>query len=606
MLKYEVKKMTFNDLKDKIEIPKFQRGLVWGKSKKIEFIKTLKAGLPVGVLLLSPKNGKYLVIDGLQRFSTMLNYSNNYFEYIDKDEITDIDLYHVLYADLKAKAMFEQLISSAKTTHLENMRKIFISGISSGKGKNLYMISSEITESLINNIAFLSENKFKDIQGIVYSIVERVEKNAQIGSIEIPLIVFTGDENELSVIFQKLNQEGVKLSKYDVFAATWLNHFVTVNNDPSFIEFIINKYENAKNDSDLEIADYDPDLMKQTGKLTVFEYAFALGKAIMKKCDILFPKGNDSKIESIGFLIMAELMGLSYQEMGNLAKKCDEFSKMDFKKFKDAIVESAYIVQNSLKNYMLSPYLPKNKKQTSLCCHSELQIVSYIIVVFKLKYCISPENGIVACNQKKKLNDVLNNLYRHYLYDILRGYWSGSGDSKLEEIIGSPETCRYTKDVDINEFEMIVSSWLGEYNAKQQQQNIPADVKLFLNYLLRLTDIPVSKNSYDIEHCVPKDLLSRYFIKKNIKVPISIPCNLVYIPSKDNRSKGEKTYYQRQQSEPGVFLLDEKQLTEMSYPSKNELKFTDSVASITELNYRSFLENRRKYITNRFIKLMYK
>ena len=83
MLKYELEQKKFSELKDNIEIPKFQRGLVWNEDKKKEFIKTLKAGLPIGVLLLSKgENGKYLVIDGLQRFTTMVEYSRDYFSYI--------------------------------------------------------------------------------------------------------------------------------------------------------------------------------------------------------------------------------------------------------------------------------------------------------------------------------------------------------------------------------------------------------------------------------------------------------------------------------------------------------------------------------------------
>lgn len=48
-----------------------------------------------------------------------------------------------------------------------------------------------------------------------------------------------GSDDELANIFQKLNQEGVKLSKYDVFAATWVNQLVQVKDDPSFIDYII-------------------------------------------------------------------------------------------------------------------------------------------------------------------------------------------------------------------------------------------------------------------------------------------------------------------------------------------------------------------------------
>ena len=74
-LQYEVKKMKFANIKDRVEIPRFQRGLVWKDERKREFIRALKAGFPIGALLFSKKaDGKYLVIDGLQRFTTMLDY----------------------------------------------------------------------------------------------------------------------------------------------------------------------------------------------------------------------------------------------------------------------------------------------------------------------------------------------------------------------------------------------------------------------------------------------------------------------------------------------------------------------------------------------------
>lgn len=72
-LKYEIEKKKYSELKNNIVIPKFQRGLVWSSTKKREFIKTLKEGNPIGVLLLYRENeaSKYQVIDGLQRFTTM-------------------------------------------------------------------------------------------------------------------------------------------------------------------------------------------------------------------------------------------------------------------------------------------------------------------------------------------------------------------------------------------------------------------------------------------------------------------------------------------------------------------------------------------------------
>ena len=81
-------------------------------------------------------------------------------------------------------------------------------------------------------------------------------------------------------------------------------------------------------------------------------------------------------------------------------------------------------------------------------------------------------------------------MYKHYLYDILRGFWSGSGDSKLQEIISDPTTCRYVRDVSENSFEQVISEWLKSANSKATLTNVSAETKLFLNYLLRISANP--------------------------------------------------------------------------------------------------------------------
>ena len=405
-------------------------------------------------------------------------------------------------------------------------------------------------------------------------------------------------------LFCDIRDFSVKLSKYDVFAATWINNYVTVKDDPKFIDFIIDKYEQAQQESDLEISAYDPEEMKQKGELTVFEYAFALGKALKDKCKKLFPKKTDAKVDSIGFLLLAELMGLSYQDMGNLAKRIEDFKTLDFKQLKDYILDAGGIVENYLSPYIDTPAKGKGGGRTSLVCHSELQLASYIIVVFKLKYELSPENGLVPKTKSKELVNVKKYIRKHYLYDILQGYWAGSGNTKLEEIIKDPTTCRYTRDVDKNDFEMTLSKWLDDSIKKSTSVSISAETKLFMNYLLRLTKAFDETTDYDIEHCVPKDVIKKYFHNKNIVVPMSSPCNLVYIPSSDNRSKGELTYYQKQSNSPGTYQLNEAQLDLLCYPTKEELQFVTST-KLTEEKYFSFLKERKQTILSKFMSAAY-
>ncbi len=606
MLKYEIETRKFSELRDKIEIPKFQRGLVWGQEKKKRFIRTLKDGLPIGALLLSEKNekGKYLVIDGLQRFSTMVDYSNDYFRYLEASEITDENLARIIAASSDAETSFSAYTDADKIRVRDEIRGILVSNISKMQQVSAFDVALTIARELCKTVAIFPDKDEKTIASEVYKYIDTFQKNASIDDITIPLIIFKGKPDELASIYQALNQEGVKLTKYDVFAATWVDHTIFVKNDTQFIELITKKYDIAEDKSGLEISGYDADEMKSTGELTVFEYAFGIGKALQKACPKLFSQGaDDAKIETMGFLILTELVGLSYSNMVKLADVLDEFkAKVNFKELKDAIIECCKEVFDCLETYITAP----TKQKTSLACHSDLQLASFIITIFKLKYDLTRENGLRRTQSNhREITAFKTYLPKHYLYDILREHWSASGDTKLENIIAKPTGCRYLLDAPEDGFRQTIIEWLHEANSITPQLNIKSTYKLFLNYFLRLPSRAII-GAYDIEHCVPQNVIKKFFLSQKIDVPMSTVCNLVYIPYSDNRSKGDRTYYQDQAMSPdSAYPLDEKTLVDLGYPSKQELQFVESADTLTKENYEMFLREREKLVTNLMMGKLY-
>lgn len=78
---YEFIEIPVKDIEARIQLPHFQRGLVWTTQKKNDFILTLKEGLPFGSILVYPEtseaSSRLLILDGQQRLSTILEYRKN-------------------------------------------------------------------------------------------------------------------------------------------------------------------------------------------------------------------------------------------------------------------------------------------------------------------------------------------------------------------------------------------------------------------------------------------------------------------------------------------------------------------------------------------------
>lgn len=606
-LQYEVEKMKFANIKDRVEIPRFQRGLVWKDERKKEFIRALKAGFPIGALLFSKKaDGKYLVIDGLQRFTTMLDYSKDYFHYVDENEITDANIMSILYTSKQSQVAYDGSTQTVQEAYRRNIKQILVKSISNGDGKNTLAIAKDASVQICKEIPIIDSSDMEDVLFKVYEIVDNFEKKANIDDVEIPVIVFTGNSEDLATIYQNLNQKGVKLSKYDVFAATWINQTVVVK-DNDFISHVIDKYKNASEDAELPISSFDPSELYRTGVLTVFEYAFGLGKEMAKKCPDLFgtQKKDDSKIDGVSFLLLSEIFGVPFLEMSRLAEEMVKYkSVLDFKELKDTLIEISSNIQSILSCYIKAP----SGQKGTYSCHADFQIVSYIAVLFKLQYELSTTEGLKKTSgNAKTVKAVKQNIPKHYLFDILRDHWSGAGNIKLEDLLVDPKTCRYTLDVSRPSFEQTISDWLQRGNDKYSE-TITTETRLFWNYYLHhcFSSAELSSGKYDMEHCVPKNVLKNYFSKKGTAAAISSPCNLVFIPRGDNRSKEDLTYYQKKAKNPTAFTLDESQLDKYLYPTHGELSFVEATDTITIDNYRRFLRDRKTTITKRFSDALYK
>lgn len=597
-IKYRVASMEFKYIKSHVKVPKFQRGIVWNSAKREGLIETIKKGLPIGTLLLSAiGKEEYKIIDGLQRYTTLEEYSNNPIKFIGSAELT-LDLILSIIENTKSAETYEMFSESNKQKQIELIKNAIMS-----VAKNIKSIDQfSFAELLLDEL----QDTFIDTDGQTIlknaiSIYVKLSSALDITNLTIPIIIFTGLESDLVEVYTKLNSEGVKLSKYDVFAASWNDIILNLGKDKyKVIDKIIERYDLMYDNTEIEIIDYDPIEFKLNGEVNLFEFCYALGKIISIKSSLLFSNRNKKTVESLGFTILALFFNVKNNNMKEMGKRVAT-ENVDLTDFIGKLLSVLEALEKEL-----DPWLKclDGKRFTP---HSEFQIVSYIMFLFKLKYTRSNGTIIPISGSHKKVNQYLNFIHKHYIFDILRRHWAGSGDTTMDDLVLGEITNshRLLNDIDKQSFYSTLYNYLTEENMKTKL-NITKENKLLLNYLLRININPnqVPNTKFDFDHIVPQQ---RFNMKKNIKkfMAISSPCNLCLIPRKLNRSKGDRTIYE-DISNSILKNVDLVLLNKFSYPTESELNFIKDPNLFTIDNYNLYLKNRANYITNSLTNSLFK
>ena len=600
-LKYEVREKYYTDLKNKITAPKFQRNFVWKKKARKELIDTIKQGLPVGSFLLQEKGKSYNIIDGRQRFSTLLDYEAHRYEYIDESDLSDERVRDMLLEVPAVAAFYNGLSTNAQKSIISDIRKVALKQLKT-KDTSKSDVTFEIREEVQRKIPNLTKTDSKKLNESVDKFYDSIWQILDTSNIVLPCIIFNENatENEIVSTFINLNRKGTKLSKYDLYSASWQNNIITVDDD-EIIEKVISKYKDSlESNQNIETMDFNEAEIRNSKQINVFEYAYALSKLIGEKCNNKIYQVRDaSEVDSLGFSILAGILNVNSKTMVNLAEKLCE-SKINYADLKDKIIDCTKEIQGKLDWYCFSP---DGKNYYN---HTFNQLVSYIVTVFKAKYEITNDGRIVDNSKRNKLNDFFINLPMWYLYDNIRGYWLGSGDTKLDSLVIVDDIfqSRYFGKVAEEAFKSAMSDWLAEEN-REKNDTIKPEVKLFINYIIKHR-CSEPHDHMDVEHIIPQSRLEMLSTRERNVLGISAPANLTLIPRFDNRSKREKTYYELIESKDNSALTyDKRLLDKYLYPKHQEINFVESQTSFTIANYNHFKEVRSNALINEFFDIYY-
>lgn len=591
--KYKFRELGYYDLKKNISVPQFQRSLVWSKDQKNTFISTVKEGNPFGSILVHETMGKFEIIDGLQRFTTLKEYEESPEKYLDisVDKYPEISqIAKIIKNDLPTlniEMLEKKIIDAIKTTLKE---------VSLSERRLVRFIRKNIVDCYNDAIATSTNDAIEDL---IEDMALSWQNEIDFKELTIPTIIYTGDGSDLPDIFEKLNTGGTKLSRYEVFASTW-NSIKLIIDDEALLDYIEESYKKKSERTNLAISNYEEGIIKSTKEISLYELCFAFGKRIKDSCSVLFATYSDTEedqVDSIGFTALATILGIPLKKLASLNHKINEKTNTEnLMRLMDKIVNSFINVESILKNYISTV---DNKVFTKFI---ESQVLSIVATYFNLHYHVNDDLTISHVNSSRIIKESFNKCMPYsYLYDIIAEYWAGSGDRKLAEELAKPiEDNRYVVFITKSKWETLLYEWMeGQINKKVK--NVSIENKLFLNFICKTKlDWHNNQAKYDIEHIIPKKRIA----DKNIDVAVSAIGNLCLLPVRDNRAKKEETVYEYLDRTTEISNINEEKALSLYYPTRDELSFIRTGSGFNADSYNHFLSDRNNYLIRKFLELV--
>jgi hypothetical protein len=587
----------------KITIPEFQRRLVWSKDKQEKLILSIKTGYPFGSLLLyediatgnQTKESKrfYKLIDGLQRTQALLKYTEQPNTFFNRESIPD-DFVTTLIREFDiATIRGQDLVHRTIEKWVKNLRGFSeTDGWSAGDMtrmlvKELLELETD-TDEFYMAIGRASNNGL--LQNALANFLKTIREDADISEAKIPVIIYTGPPSELPTVFELLNSQGTALSRYEIFAAQWIDERKVIGNE-KIINAIWKKYEALEDEGfTLDVTEQAPDnKTRKTREYSLFEYLFGFGHYLTTEYPNLFKSVAADRPSSAGFNLVSSCAGLNVKDMDRLP---DKIRKYDRSVLETKILEAVKSIDE-----ILSPILSVRQKgrNTISIYHTEYQIISMIATAFRTRFDLGDLREIDGW--KIKWAKLEQNLRMYYLYDILRDYWRGSGDTKMHDDV---QNMRYLR-IPPSEvtWRQILETWFLDNqitlaHTKRYTRDQTPEI-LFLKYIYT-HKLSVIKNArtYHIEHVIPVEQLTST-MSDDERWPINAVSNLALLEASKNTKKSNRTFTEYLEK-----LLADGKLTVDGYDTRLQEESKQLICPVDLLPEQVSLDSFHSFLMDRF------
>lgn len=606
---YRIDTRTFEELQGKLKLPTFQRALVWSNNQKQEFFNTLKDGYPFGSILLYEyeNEGKYTLIDGLQRYTTMLDFKENPTNYVEFDEYAEriSDLYVGASDSTKA-----EVTNYAKNALLKIIEKHIDSTIENIK-------VNEVAKKMIEQFPVLDDADTRDdINQVQADVILYFNKQLDISNVKIPCIFFEGEETELAEVFQRLNSGGKKLSKYQVFAAHWDRYDIELGKGDysnKVLDNVIDRYEKLNNERGILIENFDPAEMRNSRTINLSELCYGLGKIISDELVAFFNNVTEDICNEIGFQTMLIVFGIPTNKMNELPNMHKFLkNKNSIEELFVNILKIYKIINNRFKESFSMVVSSRNDKYETKS-FTRLQIMSFFsslwIALYKIELYESRNSFSIKPIKSAKNNQstILANTIIYALYDVIRKYWSGTGDRKLMDIYISGNN-RYLKTLPKDVFRNELLRW-NEESTSKQSINIQTDEKMLITFIAnsRRSFYSSLNDNFDYEHIFSRKLYNQH--KNNAIIPAGSLGNIMLLDAGTNRKKKEKFLYSVLDMDKVSTkdTIESDYIKHSFYPDKRTIDTVE--LDILDEKYDSvikFIKNRGDILIDEIVKILYK
>lgn len=597
-MKYKIDKYAFKELENKVILPSFQRPLVWKDNEKKRFIETLKKGYPFGSILIYKyeDSGKYSLIDGLQRYTTILDFRDDPSKYMEVDHFVE---------ELIEEMEKTQKINQSQRKQYELMLSTKIKEVIEIHTKNekldIYHLYDQV-KSPIPGVECLE----RYITNLQSKIIDFSKEYLDINEIVIPCIEFIGDQSELAEVFENLNRGGKKLSKYQVFAAQWSNSQISLGrevNSTNVLDRVIERYTRLNETRQIEIKDFDENSMRNERNINLSELCYALGVLIVEELSVFFGKGgkdNEDLANEIGYSTMGILMSVPNNQLHKVINKEEFFVEPQV--VEDLMAKTLDVYRSINSNFEKYLIMPGNNTKFQSKEKTNFQIMSYFASLWITRFEIDFDNRNIKTNSnyRSKYNDIINNFIKYYIFDIVNSNWRGSGDSSLNAIYIQRNN-KYATTLEKDKLSANLFEWYDEVLSKSSIR-LEGVSKTLLTIHNSFNRNYYSADKYDFEHIVAQKKLRPLY--KEHGIPGGSLGNIMFMDQSVNRSKKDDNLYTARKE---GYKVDEEYLKMVDYPGEIRLSKIENDLNIKESqSTKELIKSRGQGILNSLIDNIYK